>query len=236
MCGKFTARKHWVHVTDPRALAERIEKQGDDPLARAQSDCVTYRVMNNLPVIVWNRVVGKRQVAPMRWGFPHPQDWKKPQPIHARAETIETTRAFADAFRDGQRGLVLMRDFNEAPDIEGPTRQHVITPDEKMLAACVVWRRFDADDAGAPLFACCLVTVAANALIAGLPASRMPAFLADGDWDIWLGEKPADTAHIKACLRTRDGARWTMTPEEKREKNRRGKSAISDPGGLFGAR
>lgn len=103
---------------------------------------VSYRVMSNLPMIVFG--AGRRRVVPMRWGFPHPQDWRRPQPIHARSETIDVTRAFADAFASGQRGIVLMRTFNEAPDVEGPTIQHRITPgDGGMLAAAFVWRRFD---------------------------------------------------------------------------------------------
>jgi hypothetical protein len=34
--------------------------------------------------------------------------------IHARAEGIGTTRAFGEAFRDGQRGIVLVKIFNAA--------------------------------------------------------------------------------------------------------------------------
>jgi putative SOS response-associated peptidase YedK len=226
MCGKFRARKSWTHVTDPGELANRIEKEGDDPL--------TYRVMNNLPVIVWDRAAGKRRVAPMRWGFPDAKDWRRPQPIHARSETIEITRAFADAFLDGQRGIVLMENFNEAPDIEGPTLQHTISPsDGKALAAAFVWRSFDVG-AALPLFACCLVTAPANALIATLPADRMPAFLDDRDWDRWLGAKPASVDELKSCLRTVEGVKWTMTKEERAApKNSRRKPAVSDPGGLF---
>src|SRR5262249_39116362 len=138
-------------------------------------------------------------------------------PIHARAETIEITKAFADAFLDGQRGIVLMQNFNEAPDIEGPTLQHVISPAEsEVLAASFVWRRFDTP--GGPLFACCLVTVAANALIASLPTDRMPAFLAPEDWKKWLGEEEASVDELKACLRTIGGTKWTMSREERREK------------------
>ncbi len=224
MCGKFRAKKSWVHVTDPAELAKRIEEEGDDPLA--------YRVMNNLPVIVCDKAAGKRRVVPMRWGFPDAKDWRRPQPIHARSETIEITRAFADAFLDGQRGIVLMESFNEAPDVEGPTQQHIITPDSGMLAAAFVWRRFEVG-AATPLLACCLVTVPANRLIATLPTDRMPAFLAPGDWRKWLGEEDATVDEMKACLRTVEGVTWKMTREEAREKHPRRKPIVSDPGGLF---
>lgn len=194
---------------------------------------VTYRVMGNLPVIIFDKEVGQRRTVPMRWGFPHPKDWKRPQPIHARSETIETTKAFAGAFLDGQRGIVLFRTFCEAPDIEGPTQQHVITPGgEQALAAAFVWRSFDVG-AAVPMLACCLVTVPANALIATLPTDRMPAFIAPEDWQTWLGEKPATVDEVKACLRTVEGVKWTMSKEERSAKSGRQKPTVSDPGGLL---
>ena len=224
MCGKFRAKKSWSLVTNLREYAERIETEGDDPL--------TYRVMNDLPVIAWDRVAGMRRVVPMRWGFPHPKDWRKPQPIHARAETIEITAAFADAFLDGQRGIVLMQSFNEAPDVEGPTLQHTIIPgDDTVLAAAFVWRRFETP--GGSLFACCMVTVPANGLIATLPTDRMPAFLAPEDWKTWLGENGASLDEVKACLKTAEGVTWTMAREEVRANKPRRKPTVSDPGGLF---
>ena len=91
---------------------------------------ITFRVMSNLPVIIFDKEAGERRVVPMRWGFPDPKNWKIPKPIHARSETIETTKAFSSAFRDGQRGIVIVRTFNEAPDIPGPSIQHTITPGE----------------------------------------------------------------------------------------------------------
>ena len=202
---------------------------------KSDSDCeVSYRVMSNLPVIVFDKGERKRRVVPMRWGFPHPRDWRRPQPIHARSESIDVTRAFADAFAQGQRGIVLMRTFNEAPDVEGPTIQHRITPVEGgMLATAFVWRRFAIADQPQPLFACVLVTVPANRLIATLPADRMPAFLAPQDWAVWLGEEPANLESVKACLRTVEGVDWTMAREGKRGPVVRGKPVVSDPTGLF---
>jgi putative SOS response-associated peptidase YedK len=226
MCGKFTAMATWSQVV---AFSQPLTLGAD-----AEDRSVTYRVMSSIPVIVWDIVERRRRVVPMRWGFPHASDWRRPQPIHARSETIEATKAFSQAFLDGQRGIVLMKTFNEAPDVEGPTVQHTITPGAgQILAAAVVWRQFDSADLPAPLFACVLVTVPANQLIAGLPTDRMPAFLAPQDWDIWLGEKPATVDEIKACLKTMEGVRWSMAKEEKQAKGPRSKPTVSDPTGLF---
>jgi putative SOS response-associated peptidase YedK len=195
---------------------------------------VTFRVMNNIPVIVFDKEAGARRVVPIRWGFPHPKDRHRPQPIHARAEGIDTTRAFAEAFRDDQRGIVLVKTFNEAPDVEGPTVQHTITPgQEPALAAAVIWRRFELEGLPAPLLACCLVTVPANDLIRTLPTDRMPAFLATEDWGKWLGEIPAPLEEVKACLKTVEGVNWHMEKEQRAAKPRKRKPTVSDPGGLL---
>jgi putative SOS response-associated peptidase YedK len=119
---------------------------------------------------------------------------------------------------------VLAKTFNEAPDSGA---QHRITPGElAVVGIAVLWRRFG------DLTACVMVTVPANALIAALPTDRMPAILAPDDWAVWLGEEPASHDRIKACLKTTEGVRWTMTPEQRAAKPRR-RPTVSDPGGLF---
>jgi putative SOS response-associated peptidase YedK len=223
MCGKFTAMSAWAEVV---AFSQPLSGRGEDDRE------VTYRVVDKLPVIVLDIVAGTRRVVPMRWGFPDPRDWRRPRPIHARSESIDTTKAFAQAFRDGQRGIVLMKTFNEAPDVKGPTVQHTVTPDT-VLAAAFVWRRFNIAESPTPMFACVLVTVPANKLISALPTDRMPAFLAPEDWEVWLGEKPATPDEIKACLKTMEGVRWTMAREGKSSTVVRGKPVVSDPTGLF---
>ncbi len=230
MCGKFTAMASWAEVVafSQPLTSDRFEQKSD-----ADKE-IAFRVMTNVPVIVLDIVENTRRVVPMRWGFPHPKDWRRPQPIHARAESIDTTQAFAEAFCDGQRGIVLVKTFNEAPDIEGPTIQHTITPgDEAAIGIAFVWRRFQSPDLPAPMLAACMVTVAANRLIASLPTDRMPAVLDSGDWAIWLGEEAASPERVKACLKTQEGLRWSMAREERAEKARRTKPVVSDPKGLF---
>lgn len=213
MCGKFTTRADWNEIVD-LAFAQPAQDGDED-------HTVTFRVMNNLRVITWDSALGLRRIGIMRWGFPHPKDFRRPQPIHARAETIDTMPAFASAFHGGQRGIVLVNSFNEAPDSGA---QHVITPGGP-IGIAFVWRRFEI--AGQPdLFACVMVTVPANALLLGLPTDRMPAVLAPQDWEAWLAGSPQAA---KTCLKTVDDVRWTMAPEARQ----RAKPTVSDPGGLF---
>lgn len=216
MCGKFTAKASWTEI---------VEFLYSDPPQRDDDRTIAYRVMGAVPVIVADG--GARRVVPMRWGFPDPRDWRKPRPIHARAETIDTTHAFAQAFHAGQRGIVLVETFNEAPD---GGEQHMITP-AGPVGIAFVWRRFQVGDQ--VLLAAVMVTVAANHLLSGLPTDRMPAILAAQDWPTWLGENDAGPVAAKACLKTVEGARWTMTREERARGARRAKPTVSDPAGLF---
>jgi putative SOS response-associated peptidase YedK len=213
MCGKIRAKPSWTGATAPDVSADTAE------------DSVVLRVMDALPVIVWDG--GDRQVLPMRWGFPDPQDWRRPRPIHARAETVDTVPAFAQAFRDGQRGIVLVESFNEAPESGA---QHIVMP-AGPIGIAFVWRRFEIG--GSPLLACVMVTVEANRLLEGLPTDRMPAVLAPEDWATWLGEDDAAPAAAKACLKTVEDVRWTMTREQRAAGARRARPTVSDPAGLF---
>ena len=214
MCGKIRAKLSWTTATTPEAAA-----------TSADEESVALRVMADLPVIVWDG--GDRQVLPMRWGFPDPSDWRRPRPIHARGETIDSVPAFAQAFREGQRGIVLVESFNEAPESGA---QHIVTP-AGPIGIAFVWKRFDSG--GASLLACVMVTVAANRLLEGLPTGRMPAVLAPEDWATWLGEDDASPEAVKACLRTVEDVRWTMTREQRAASARRARPTVSDPAGLF---
>jgi putative SOS response-associated peptidase YedK len=229
MCGKFTAMSSWAEVV---SFSQPLTR--DDVNETDNDRTITFRVMSNLPVIIWDQEADKRRVVPMRWGWPDPKNWKVPRPIHARAETIDDPKKpFARPFATGQRGIVIVKTFNEAPDVPGKSDQHTITPgDSGAIGIAFVWRQFDLADLPGMIRACVMVTVPANALIATLPTDRMPAVLADEDWAKWLGEESAPLDDVKACLKTVEGVRWTMTKEERAASAKRGKPTVRDPGGL----
>ncbi|HWY60514.1 MAG TPA: SOS response-associated peptidase family protein [Rhizomicrobium sp.] len=226
MCGKFTAMASWAEVV---AFSQPLTVDRYDG---ANDQSRTYRVMTVLPVIIWDKDLQRRRVVPMRWGWPDPWNWRSPKPIHARAETIDDPRkTFAKPFYGGQRGIVIVKTFNEAPDVPGKAEQHTITPgDRTAMGFAFVWKSFEIEGLPQPLLACVMVTVPANKLIATLPTDRMPAILANEDWATWLGENDAGPAEAKACLKTVEGVNWKMTKEE-RESSVRAKPTVSDPGG-----
>lgn len=185
--------------------------------------------MKPLPVIVWDAEKRERRIVPMRWGFPHAKNWKVPQPIHARSEGIETTKAFAQAFQDGQRGIVVFQTFNEGEETltsggKPKTIQWTIDPgDGQPRGFAFVWRRFEIADLPQPMLACVMVTVPASEIIrrtfmANQDDPRMPAILDDADWAKWLGEVPATPDEVKATLKTVEGVTWKMAPEQKAPK------------------
>jgi putative SOS response-associated peptidase YedK len=216
MCGKFTAKASWTEIVDFIY----------DTPPRADDDSIAYRVMSEEPVIV--RDADERRVMMMRWGFPDPKDWRRPRPIHARGDTVDTIPAFAAAFADGQRGIVLVETFNEAPE-SGAQHTDALT---EPAGIAFVWRRFQIG--GKPMLAAVMVTVPANRLLAGLPTDRMPAILAPQDWAAWLGENGATAADAKACLKTVEDVRWTMTREQ-RARAQPARPPVAEPPGLFEA-
>ena len=193
-----------------------------------------------LPVIVWDADAGERRMVQMRWGFPDPRDWRRPRPIHGRSETIDSIDPFRRPFRDGQRGIVVFRTFNEGEEITKPsgrteTRQWTIDPrDGQPRGFAFVWQRFEIPELPAPMLACVMVTVPANELIRRTVKAletdpRMPAILEDDAWLTWLGEGDATPAAAKAVLKTMEGVNWQAAPEPKAPSLDRA-SAKADPG------
>jgi putative SOS response-associated peptidase YedK len=222
MCGKFTAMGRWRKVWD---FSQPLTVSPADP----PDEEVTYGVAQPLPVIVWNRETKERRVVPMRWGFPHPKDWRRPQPMHARSETIDIKEPFVDAFHDGQRGIVVFKTFNEGEEIPKPsgktdTIQWTIDPlDGLPRGFAFVWRRYKIPGLPQPLLTCAMVTVPASELVRAKIAynqddPRMPAILDDADWETWLGQNDTTSSQVKAVLKTVEGVNWKAEPEPKKQK------------------
>jgi len=113
MCGKFTAMFSWREV---HAFSQPLTAATD---SGSNDHVVTYTPGHDLSVIVFERGTRQRSVEFMRWGLPrsrNPYDLH----IHARCETIDSKPAFMESFANGQRGIVVMRTFNEGQEIVGP--------------------------------------------------------------------------------------------------------------------
>ena len=140
-----------------------------------------------------------REVVAAQWGLvPH---WVKsasdarlraPKLIHAKSETVSTTRAFHDAWVNGQRCIVPMAAFFEDDWRDGKARPTRISRiDGQPLGAAGLWASWTGAD-GETILSFTLLTMNANnhALLRRYqqPGSekRMPVILNEGAYGAWL--------------------------------------------------
>jgi putative SOS response-associated peptidase YedK len=235
MCGKFTALATYREVVEfsQPLTSDSAGGSGDgDEGDAGAGEIYTYRVGGQLPVIIKDPDLGKRRVVQMRWGFPDSRDWRRPRPIHARAETIDQREAFREAFLECQTGIVIFDTFNEGEEAKTSggkpkTIQWTVTPrPSRPRGFPFLWRRFEIPELPAPILCCVMVTVPASLLVREKikpkeEDPRQPAIFEDaGDWAPWLGEANATPAERKALLRTVEGVSWEAFPEPPKSRKR----------------
>lgn len=66
MCGKFTAMASYAEV---HAFHSFFTKSAEEHAAEQDQE-VTFRVMSNLPLLVWDKEAQERKILHARWGFP----------------------------------------------------------------------------------------------------------------------------------------------------------------------
>lgn len=167
-----------------------------------------YNVAPTQPVLAVriNPATGERSLDALRWGLvPH---WAKDlsvgaRCINARAETIERTPAFREAFAR-RRCLIPASGFYEWQKSAAGKQPYAIRPkDEPLFAFAGLWENWrdrDAGEGGEWIRSCTIVTCAANALLSPIH-ERMPVILPREAWPVWLGETAASPDDLKALLR-----------------------------------
>jgi putative SOS response-associated peptidase YedK len=136
----------------------------------------------------------------MRWGLlPY---WAKDIKIgystfNARAEEIDTKSAFREAFRQ-RRCLVALDSFYEWKKTAAGKQPYAIgLAGGRIMAMAGLWETWRSPE-GERIRSCTIVTTTPNELCA--LHNRMPVVLKPEAWPGWLGEEPADPAHLKALL------------------------------------
>jgi putative SOS response-associated peptidase YedK len=166
-----------------------------------------YNIAPTDPVLVVrvNRKTEERSLDALRWGLvPH---WAKDlkfgaRCINARAETLQTTPAYRDAFLS-RRCLIPASGFYEWKK-SGTTRipYAVIPTDAPLFAFAGLWENWR-DRAGGDgaewIRTCAIVTGEPNELLAPIH-DRMPVILPPEAWATWLGEEAADKDVLQALL------------------------------------
>ncbi len=178
----------------------------------------SYRVLpsEQVPVVVQRE--GEREAAQMRWGLV--PWWRRGVPlkastINATVERIEDAPAYRDAWRRAQRCILVMAGFYEPHLNEDGTSDpyFVHLTDREVFGVAGLWERSPRAD-GSCLLSCTLITVPANALLAAVHNAkpRMPAILAESDYDGWLAG-PAQHARALLCPYPDASMRaWKVSP------------------------
>lgn len=159
------------------------------------------------PMLVAIRSVdGKRIPRMVRWGLvPH---WAKDDKLqystfNARAEDFRAKPSFRDAWKWGQRCLVVTDGFYEWKklDAKGKEKQAyaiALAAGGQMVMAGL-WAKWKSSR-GEEVLSCTVLTCAATGIVGALH-DRMPVILPESEWPKWLAEEAASEEELFALLK-----------------------------------
>jgi putative SOS response-associated peptidase YedK len=184
MCGRYI-------------LAQQADVEKTLGVQRAHwIDRPSYNVApaREVPVIRMNE--GEREGVMMRWGLIPPflkGESPKYSTSNARIETMETSPAFRDPWKNSQRCIVPAGGFYEWHQPVGRPREpwFVALANKEVMAFAGLWDRSKRAD-GVWLESFAIITLPANDLLAKIDneEKRMPAILRREDVEIWLTGTP----------------------------------------------
>ena len=199
MCGRVRLS------SDYSEIKIRLKFDLDAPAPNFERD---WNLPPTQPMLVAIRSVdGKRTPKMVRWGLlPH---WAKDEKIsystfNARAEEFTTKPAFRDAWRRGQRCLVVTDGFYEWKklDEKGKNKQaySIGMADGGHMIMAGLWAMWKDPKSGDEIQSCTILTCGPNAVMAELH-NRMPVVFSESNWAKWLGEEPATEEELLAMLK-----------------------------------
>jgi putative SOS response-associated peptidase YedK len=182
MCGRYASTRSRTELT---ALFDAVDETGGADLAPDYNVAPTDAV----PIV---RASGTgRGLAVARWGLLPP--WARDprvaaRMINARAETVATSRAYAESFAH-RRCLVPADGWYEWLRLPTGRQAYFMTPrDGGVVVFAGIWARWR------DRLTCSIVTTAAIGDLAGVHA-RMPLLLPPERWALWLA-RDADPAEL----------------------------------------
>jgi putative SOS response-associated peptidase YedK len=223
MCGRVRLS------SDYSEIKIRLKFDANAPAPNFEAD---WNLPPTRPMLVAIRSMdGARVPKMMKWGLlPH---WAKDEKIaystfNARSEEFTGKPAFRDAWKRGQRCLVVTNGFYEWKklDPKGKVKQPyaIATADKPEMVMAGLWSLWKSPTNGEEIFSCTILTCGANEVMGELH-DRMPVILDDAEWPKWLGEESATQEELLAVLKPCSDERLKIWPVDKAVGNVRNKGA-----------
>jgi putative SOS response-associated peptidase YedK len=122
--------------------------------------------------------------------------------VQRQVGRLTTKPAFRDAWKGGQRCLVVTDGFYEWKKITVKEKHpYAIATTDGMMIMAGLWSRWKDPKSGDEVLSCTVLTCAPNDVMAELH-DRMPVILLERDWSRWLGEQPASDDELLALLKS----------------------------------
>jgi putative SOS response-associated peptidase YedK len=177
---------------------------------------------SGLPVVT--SAQGERVLEIMRWGLI--PSWARDARIsrstfNARAESIDTTPAFRDAWKAGRRCLVVADGYYEWRKSDQQPFA-VALGNRGLMTFAGLWDSWRGPD-GSTVKSFTVITTRPNELVAAIH-DRMPVIPPSDCWPVWLGEIGTTEHALKEMLKPYPAERMTLWPVDKRVGNVRNDS------------
>jgi putative SOS response-associated peptidase YedK len=182
------------------------------------------------PMLVAIRnVEGQRVPKMMKWGLV--PSWAKDEKLaystfNARSEEFTDKPAFRDAWKRGQRCLVITDGFYEWKKITLKEKQPyaIAMADDSQMVMAGLWSTWRNPVTGEEMTSCTVLTCTPNDVMAELH-DRMPVILGEADWPKWLGEEPATNEQLLDLLTACPDEWLKIWPVDKKVGNVRNQGA-----------
>jgi putative SOS response-associated peptidase YedK len=206
MCGRY------AQTADMRELMEQFEVTGTSPQASLP---LNWNIAPTNPIYIIRAndrtgkdVEAKRALTAVSWGLIGPwltdmQEARASQSraINARSESIHEKPTFRNAFRS-TRCLIPAAGYYEWATAMGrysPKQPFYISArDEKQLPIAGIWSSWSAPN-GEIIETASIITQEAQGELATIH-SRMPVFMPQDRWDLWLNPRNTDVNELKSLM------------------------------------
>ena len=216
MCGRY-------NVIDSPAVIGLLEGLGFDTSGMKpmeQPDMFNIAPTDEVLVAVKDEIA--KVVREMRWWLTPgwaPEISAKFTMFNARAETVETSRAFSGPFRN-RRAIVPASGYIEWSLVGGVKQPFYIRPESGYCFFAGLWDRWERD--GNSLESCTIITTEASPSTRFIHP-RQPLFITPDQFDLWL-DATADLSEIRPLLAPVELEGWVYYPVSKMVGNAGNKS------------